>query len=111
VTPTNAAPEDSKPSVRANGGKGGATALLISAPKIWAIVLVYCSPVMRRTRNGEALFSGSTGPLSLEQPAIASTNARTTAVLIRNLVKYVNKRAPRRVNPAENYITGMPYCL
>ena len=74
-TPANAAPDASSPSVLASGGNGGATLLLISAPKISVIVFAYCAPVISRTRNGDALPAGSAG--SPEQPATTEIAART----------------------------------
>jgi hypothetical protein len=83
VTPTNAAPEANSPSVLLSGGNGATTLLLMSSPKIWAIVFEYCCPVIKRARNGEALPSGSV--VSVEQPA----NIRTTPI-----IRVIHRRPP-----------------
>src|SRR5690606_30459592 len=75
-TPTPAAPEASRPSVRGVGGRGAGTLSAMSSPKTVASELVYCSAVIRRRYRDEAEPSGS--PVE-EQPPSASTMETTAA--------------------------------
>jgi len=72
------APEESRPPTRCMGGMGVSKLLPISSPKIWLMLLVYCSLVNKRVRATESASSRSRGWLASRAHPTSNSKATPT---------------------------------